>query len=92
MIKNQLTSLCAGILLSEVRVKGHLTYISEESGINRKNMNRKNFRLLRFHRLVRLLYTTASWTDRERFRELGARMFETIWDFNQEYDDRFYTE
>jgi hypothetical protein len=55
MLKDQLTSSCAGIILDEVRKEGRLTFVSDECGINRKYFNRKMFRLLRFHRLVRLL-------------------------------------
>lgn len=83
-LKDELTSLCTGIILSQVRVKGRETYISDESGINRKYLNRRNFRLLRFHRLIRLLYSTANWTSRSEFVEIGKEMFEAIWDKNDE--------
>lgn len=91
-LRDYLTSQCAGIILGEVR-KGHrLTSISDESGINRKYFNRRMFRLLRFHRLVRLLYVLSSWKTRDEFAALGAKLFAAIWDFNWKYDDRFYSE
>ena len=92
MLKQKLTSECAGIILSEVRKEHRLTSISDESGINRKYFTRRYFQLLRFHRLIRLLYTLSSWKTREDFEALGAKLFGAIWDFNWEYDDRFYSE
>ena len=83
-LKEELTSLCAGIILSQVKVRGRQTFISEDSGINRKYFNRRQFRLLRFHRLIRLLYSTANWTSRSEFVEIGKEMFEAIWDKNEE--------
>jgi hypothetical protein len=92
MLKDQLTSSCAGIILDEVRKEGRLTFVSDECGINRKYFNRKMFRLLRFHRLVRLLYSLSSWCNREDFERLGAQLFGHIWDFCRTYDDDFYNE
>lgn len=89
-VKDKLVSKCSGIILSVVRVKGRVTWISDECGINRKFLNRRNLRLLRFHQLVRLLYSTSSWMSREKFEQLGARLFAAIWDYNNRYDDRFY--
>ena len=63
--------MCAGIILSQVKVRGRQTFISEDSGINRKYFNRRQFRLLRFHRLIRLLYCVSGWTSRKEFGELG---------------------
>ena len=83
-LKEELTSLCAGIILSQVKVRGRQTFISEDSGINRKYFNRRQFRLLRFHRLVRLLYCVSGWTSRKEFGELGRHLFECIWDKNED--------
>lgn len=91
-LKERLVSACSGIILKEVRKKGRLTFISDECGINRKYLNRRKMQLLRFHRLVKLLYATSSWMSRERFVNMGADLFGKIWDFNNEYDDRFYSE
>lgn len=92
MLKDQLTSLCAGIILGEVRRDHRLTIISDECGINRKYFTRKYFRLLRFHRQIRLLYALSSWKTREDFEALGAKLFRAIWDFNCKYDDQYYSE
>ena len=91
-LKERLVSTCSGIILNEVRKKGRLTFISDECGINRKYLIRGRVQLLRFHRLVKLLYATSSWMNRDRFTEMGAELFGEIWDFNNEYDDRFYSE
>lgn len=80
MSLEKLTNLCASILLKEVRRDRHVTMISEECCINRKYLNQKGFRMLRFHQLIRLLSATSSWTSREQFKALGAQLFETIWE------------
>ena len=90
MLKERLASTCAGIILNEIRTSGRLTMISDECGINRKFFNRKGFRLLRFHRLVNLLYSLSSWQSREDFTHLGSRLFGAIWDFCSLYDDEYY--
>ena len=76
----KLTSECTGIILSVVRVKGRLWYISDVSGINRKYLNKKMFRSLRFYRLVKLLFWTSEWMDKKRFVALGTELFEKIWE------------
>ena len=85
MLKERLASICAGIILNEIRTSGRLTMIS-------KFFNRKAFRLLRFHRLVNLLYSLSSWQTREEFIRLGSRLFEAIWDFCSLYDDEYFDE
>ena len=85
-IKEMLTSKCAGMILREVRVKGRTTIISDESGINRKFLNLKMLRMLRFHRIIALLYCTASWMNRKDFVNLGAEVFGEIYDTNEEYE------
>lgn len=92
MLKERLASTCAGIILNEIRTSGRLTMISDECGINRKFFNRKGFRLLRFHRLVNLLYSLSSWQSREDFTHLGSRLFGAIWDFCSLYDDEYFDE
>ena len=92
MLKERLASMCAGMILDEVRNGGHLSMISDECGINRKYFNRKMFRLLRFHRVVNMLYSLSSWTSREDFAHLGSRIFGAIWDFCSMYDDEYYDE
>lgn len=92
MLKERLASLCAGIILNEVRKESRLSLISDECGINRKYFNRKSFRLLRFHRVVNLLYSLSSWNRREDFERLGSQLFGKIWDFCNMYDEEYYDE
>ena len=82
----KLTSECTGIILSVVRVKGRLWYISDVSGINRKYLNKKMFRSLRFYRVLKLLFWTAEWMDKKQFVALGTELFEKIWEAsNKDY-------
>lgn len=85
-IKEKLTSKCAGIILREARVKGRLTIISDECGVNRKYFNRKLLRMLRFHRMVGLLYCTASWMTRKDFIRVGEELFGMIYDTNEYHE------
>ena len=50
------------------------------------------FRLLRFHRVVNLLYSMSSWMSREEFVEVGEQLFGKIWDFCNEHDDEYFNE
>ena len=84
----KLTSECTGIILSVVRVKGRLWYISDVSGINRKYLNKKMFRSLRFYRVLKLLFWTSEWMDKKQFVALGTKLFEKIWEAcNKNYKD-----
>lgn len=83
-IKEMLTSNCAGIILRKVKVKGRTTMISDECGINRKYLNRKMLRMLRFHHIIGLLYCTASWMSRKQFVSLGSELFGEIYDTNDD--------
>jgi hypothetical protein len=91
-IKDLLTNRCARVILDEVRLPNLLTWISEESVINRKFLNLKRFRLLRFHQLVRLLFVTASWKNRKEFVAMGAAIFGIIWDMNSQYAEELNEE
>ena len=83
----QLTSECTGVILSVVRVKGRLWYISDVSGIYRKYLTKKKFRGLRFYRVVKLLFWTSEWMDKKRFVALGTELFEKIWEAGNKNDD-----
>ena len=91
-LKEKLSSECIGIILDAVKEKCRKTILSDECGINRKYFNRKMFRLLRFHRVVNLLYSMSSWMSREEFVEVGKQLFGKIWDFCSKYDDEYYDE
>ena len=91
-LKEFLTNQCAKVILDEVRQPNLLTWISEESAINRKFLNLRKFRLLRFHQLVRLLFVTASWKNRKEFVAMGEAIFGLIWDLNSKHGDELYEE
>ena len=58
MLRDELTSDVAGIILEYLRsVKGRLTEVSNLSGINRREINRKGLSKMRMNRLMRLVYT-----------------------------------
>ena len=78
-IKEEMTSLCAGIILSQVKVRGRQTFISEDSGINRKYFNRRQFRLLRFHRLIRLLTAQIPPTHQAALLRIGLDQQKGVW-------------
>ena len=56
---------CTQIILRVIRVKGRLTYISNESSINRSFLNEERFKELHFYQLVRLLAATSDCLRRE---------------------------
>ena len=58
MLRDELTSDVAGIILESLRsVKGRMTEVSNLSGINRRELNRKGLSKMRMNRLMRLVYT-----------------------------------
>lgn len=64
MIKDQLTSSVAGIILSHVRrERGRLTAVSDMCGINRMEFTRKGLSRMRMHRFLRVVYALALLLD-----------------------------
>ena len=88
MLRDKLTSHLAGSILKAIKDTGLKSHICDESRINRKYMQRKSFRLLRFHILVRLIYNLALQSDQETFEKLGNRLFTDIWQYadTHQYD------
>lgn len=79
-LKNVLAKKCAQIILGAIRVKGRLTSISDESGINRSFIKDEQFGKLRFYQVVRLLGAASDWMSREKFVKIGEEFFGTIYD------------
>lgn len=75
---------CTQIILRVIRVKGRLTYVSNESSINRSFLNEERFKELHFYQLVRLLAATSDCLRREEFVKIGEELFGTIYDIYQE--------
>lgn len=85
MLREQLVSVCSGVILDTVRShRGWLSFVSTESQVNRQYFNRRKFQTLKFFRIVRVLYVLAMKMDREAFARLGYSMFAEIWD-EQDY-------
>ena len=80
---------CTQIILRVIRVKGRLTYISNESSINRSFLNEERFKELHFYQLVRLLAATSDCLRREEFVKIGEELFGTIYDIYQEEVEEF---
>ena len=77
MLRDELTSDVAGIILEYLRsVKGRLTEVSNLSGINRRELNRKGLSKMRMNRLMRLVYTMALVMPPERLREAVEKIHE----------------
>lgn len=57
MLRDEMTSEVAGIILHYLRdVKGRTTEVSNLSGINRREINRKGLAKMKLNRLLRLIY------------------------------------
>lgn len=78
---------CTQIILRVIRVKGRLTYVSNESSINRSFLNEERFKELHFYQLVRLLAATSDCLRREEFVKIGEELFGTIYDIYQEEEE-----
>lgn len=79
-VKSFLNCKCTQVILGAIRVKGRLTSISDESGINRSFIKDEQFGKLRFYQVVRLLGATSDWMSREKFVKIGEEFFGTIYD------------
>lgn len=85
MLREQLVSMCSGMILDTVRShRGWLNFVSTESQVNRQYFNRRKFQTLKFFRIIRVLYVLAMKMDREEFAQMGYNMFAEIWD-EQDY-------
>lgn len=87
MLRDQLTSKIAGIILQHVRTpKGRLTEISDMCRINRKEFTVRGLSKMRLHRLLRIIYALhleASYVENKRMAE---EIYDTIQDYSDEYD------
>jgi hypothetical protein len=87
MLKEQLTSKVAGIILEHVRSKkGRLTELSDWCRINRKEFNIRGLSQMKFHRLLRILYALHLECEYYEWKQLWDEISETIQEFSDEYD------
>lgn len=87
MLKDQLTSAVAGIILHHVRErKGRLTEVSDLCSINRKEFNRRGLSKMKLHRLLRLVYALALILPYREFDVMWKDILDEIRNYSDDYD------
>lgn len=87
MLKEQLTSAVAGIILHHVReTKGRLTEVSDLRSINRKEFNRRGLSKMKLHRLLRLVYALALIMPYREFDVMWKDILDEIRNYSDDYD------
>lgn len=87
MLKEQLTSAVAGIILHHLRdFKGRLTEVSDLSNINRRELNRKGLAKMKMHRLLRLVYAMALVLPYREFDLMWKDILDEIRNFSDDFD------
>ena len=87
MLRDELTSDVAGIILEYLRsVKGRLTEVSNLSGINRRELNRKGLSKMRMNRLMRLVYTMTLVMPPKASDAMWQKIFEKVREYADYYD------
>jgi len=87
MLKDQLTSEVAGIILDRVREsKGRVTEISDLCRINRRELNVRGLSRMKLHRLLRIVYSLAVIMRYEEYRAMMEQISRTIENFSDNYD------
>lgn len=93
MLKEQLTSEVAGIILRHVRnPKGKLTEISELCRINRKEFNVRGLSKMKLHRLLRIIYVLALTMSYDQYRKMTDEVRDVIWEHEECYDYLLFDE
>ena len=87
MLRDELTSDVAGIILEYLRsVKGRLTEVSNLSGINRRELNRKGLAKMRMNRLMRLVYTMQLVMPPKKSDAMWQKILEKLRDYAKDFD------
>lgn len=87
MLRDELTSDVAGIILEYLRsVKGRLTEVSNLSGINRREINRKGLAKMRMSRLMRLVYTMQLVMPPKASDAMWQKIIEKVREYANYYD------
>lgn len=87
MLKDQLTSAVAGIILHHLRdFKGRLTEVSDLCNINRREFNRKGLSKMKMHRLLRLVYAMALVLPYQEYDMMWKDILDEIRNFSDDYD------
>ena len=87
MLRDELTSDVAGIILEYLRsVKGRLTEVSNLSGINRREINRKGLAKMRMSRLMRLVYTMQLVMPPYKSEAMWQKIIKKVREYADYYD------
>ena len=87
MLRDELTSDVAGIILENLRsVKGRLTEVSNLSGINRRELNRKGLAMMRMNRLMRLVYAMLLIMPPKKSDAMWQKILEKLRDYAKDFD------
>ena len=82
-----MTSDVAGIILENLRsVKGRLTEVSNLSGINRRELNRKGLAKMRMNRLMRLVYAMLLIMPPKKSDAMWQKILEKVREYANYYD------
>jgi hypothetical protein len=91
MVKDQLTSKLAGIILQYARMKeGRLTRVSDMCRINRNEFNIRGLSCMKFHRLVRLIYALHLDLGYHDSQQLVEDIKAALDKFAYEYDENLF--
>lgn len=86
-LKEQMSNDIAGIILQKIREKkGRVSIISDESRINRKHFNVKDFTRMPLYQLTRIFYCLALFLPIGEFIVLIDEIRKTILKYKQDYD------
>jgi acyl-[acyl carrier protein]--UDP-N-acetylglucosamine O-acyltransferase len=87
MLRDELTSDVAGIILESLRsVKVRMTEVSNLSGINRRELNRKGLSKMRMNRLMRLVYTMTLVMPPKASDAMWKKIIEKVREYADYYD------
>ena len=87
MLRDELTSDVAGIILESLRsVKGRLTEVSNLSGINRRELNRKGLSKMRMNRLMRLVYAMLLIMPPKKSDAMWQKILEKLREYAKDFD------
>lgn len=87
LLRNQLTSRVAGIILTRIRErKGRLTEISDECRINRREFNVRGFSKMSLQRLLRVFYALYMVLPKREYDEMMNEIRRVMAAYADHYD------
>ena len=87
LLRNQLTSRVAGIILTRIRErKGRLTEISDECRINRREFNVRGFSKMSLQRLLRVFYALYMVLPKREYDEMMDEIRRVMAAYADHYD------